>query len=75
MAGGGVRGGMTYGATDELAMAVTENKVTMHDFHATVLHQLGFDHKRLTYRYSGRDFGLTDVHGRVIGEILQGCPL
>ncbi|QEG00400.1 hypothetical protein Mal15_44700 [Stieleria maiorica] len=70
MAGGGVRGGTTYGATDELAMAVTENKVTMPDFHATVLHQLGFDHKRLTYRYSGRDFRLTDVHGRVINEIL-----
>ncbi|WP_182866523.1 DUF1501 domain-containing protein [Stieleria mannarensis] len=70
MAGGGVRGGMTYGATDELAMAVTENKVTMPDFHATVLHQLGFDHKHLTYRYSGRDFRLTDVHGRVIDEIL-----
>jgi hypothetical protein len=72
MAGGGVRGGMTYGATDELAMAVTENKVTMPDFHATVLQQLGFDHKRLTYRYSGRDFRLTDVHGRVIGEVLRG---
>jgi hypothetical protein len=70
MAGGGVRGGMTYGATDELAMAVTEDKVTMPDFHATILHQLGFDHKRLTYRYSGRDFRLTDVHGRVIEEIL-----
>ncbi|MCS7467307.1 DUF1501 domain-containing protein [Stieleria sp. ICT_E10.1] len=71
MAGGGVRGGMTYGATDELAMAVTENKVTMPDFHATVLHQLGFDHRRLTYRYSGRDFRLTDVHGRVIDTILN----
>ncbi len=71
MAGGGVRGGMTYGATDELAMAVTENKVTMPDFHATLLHQLGFDHKRLTYRYSGRDFRLTDVHGRVIETILK----
>ncbi len=71
MAGGGIRGGMTYGATDELAMAVTENKVTMPDFHATILHQLGFDHKRLTYRYSGRDFRLTDVHGRVIEEILD----
>jgi hypothetical protein len=71
MAGGGVRGGMTYGATDELAMAVTEKKVTMPDFHATVLHQLGFDHKRLTYRYSSRDFRLTDVHGEVIREILK----
>ena len=71
MAGGGVRGGMTYGATDELAMQVTENKVTMPDFHATILHQLGFDHKRLTYRYSGRDFRLTDVHGQVIEDILH----
>jgi hypothetical protein len=72
MAGGGVRGGMVYGATDELAMAVTENKVDLHDFHATILHQLGFDHKQLTYRYSGRDFRLTDVHGRVIEDILRG---
>ena len=71
LAGGGVRGGMSYGSTDPLAMAVTENKVTMPDFHATLLHQLGFDHKRLTYRYSSRDFRLTDVHGRVIHEILQ----
>jgi len=70
LAGGGFRGGMTYGSTDELAMAVTENKVPMHDLHATILHQLGFDHKRLTYRYSGRDFRLTDVHGRVINEIV-----
>jgi hypothetical protein len=71
MAGGGVRGGMTYGATDELAMAVTENRVDLHDFHATVLHQLGFDHKRLTFRYSGRDFRLTDVHGRVVTDIIR----
>jgi uncharacterized protein (DUF1501 family) len=71
MAGGGVRGGMSYGATDELAMAVTENKVDLHDFHATVLHQLGFDHKRLTFRYSGRDFRLTDVHGRVVTDIIS----
>jgi hypothetical protein len=71
MAGGGFRGGMTYGATDELGMAVTENKMTLHDLHATVLHQMGFDHKRLTYRYSGRDFRVTDVHGRVVSEILS----
>lgn len=70
MAGGGVRGGMTYGATDDLAMAVTEKKVTLHDFHATVLHLLGFDHKQLTYRYSSRDFRLTDVHGRVINDVI-----
>ena len=71
MAGGGFRGGMTYGSTDELGMAVTENKVTLHDLHATVLHQMGFDHKRLTYRYSGRDFRLTDVHGHVVNDILS----
>ena len=70
LAGGGFRGGMTYGSTDDLAMAVTENKVTLHDFHATVLQQMGLDHKRLTYRYSGRDFRLTDVHGNVIEDIL-----
>ncbi|TWU05778.1 DUF1501 domain-containing protein [Stieleria varia] len=71
LAGGGFRGGMTYGATDELAMQVVENKVPIHDLHATILHQMGLDHKRLTYRYSGRDFRLTDVHGRVIKEILS----
>jgi hypothetical protein len=70
MAGGGVRGGMSYGATDELAMKVVENKVTLHDLHATILNQMGFDHKRLTFRYSGRDFRLTDVHGRVVNEVL-----
>jgi hypothetical protein len=72
LAGGGFRGGMVYGATDELAMAVTENKVEMPDLHATILHQLGFDHKRLTYRYSGRDFRLTDVHGRIIRRLIEG---
>ncbi len=70
LAGGGFRGGTTYGATDDLAMAVTENKVHLHDFHATILHQMGFDHKRLTYRYSSRDYRLTDVHGSVIKEII-----
>ena len=70
MAGGGFKGGMTYGATDDLAMAVTEKKVELHDLHATILHQMGLDHKRLTYRFSGRDFRLTDVHGNVLHEIL-----
>ena len=70
MAGGGIRGGMHYGATDELAMSVVENPVKLHDFHATILHLLGFDHKRLTYRYSSRDYRLTDVHGKVIHDIL-----
>ena len=70
LAGGGFRGGMTYGATDDFAMKVIENKVTLHDLHATILNQMGFDHKRLTYRYSSRDYRLTDVHGRVVNELL-----
>ena len=69
-AGGGIQGGMSYGATDEFGYYVTENKVHIHDFHATLLHLLGLDHERLTYHYSGRDFRLTDVHGRVVDEIL-----
>jgi hypothetical protein len=70
MAGGGVRGGMAYGATDEFGFRAVENKVHVHDLHATLLHLLGFDHEKLTYRYSGRDFRLTDVHGRVVKELL-----
>lgn len=70
MAGGGVRGGMTYGETDEYGHRATTDKVHVHDLHATVLHLLGLDHKRLTYRYSGRDFRLTDVHGDVVKGIL-----
>jgi hypothetical protein len=70
LAGGGVRGGMAYGATDEFGFRAVEDKVHVHDLHATLLHLLGFDHERLTYRYSGRDFRLTDVHGRVVKEIL-----
>ncbi len=70
MAGGGVKGGMTYGNTDEFALKITEDPVTVHDLHATILHLLGFDHKKLTYRYSGRDFRLTDVHGQVVKQIL-----
>ena len=62
---------MTYGSTDELAMAVTDKKVPLHDLHATILHQMGLDHKRLTYRYSGRDFRLTDFHGNVISDLLS----
>ena len=61
---------MTYGSTDEFGYYVTENKVTMHDLHATILNQLGLDHEQLTYRYAGRDFRLTDVSGRVVQEIL-----
>ncbi len=70
LAGAGVKGGIAYGATDELGMAVTENKVTLHDLHATILHLMGVDHMRLTYRYSGRDFRLTDVHGNVLRDVL-----
>jgi hypothetical protein len=70
MAGGGVRGGMTYGATDEFGAASVENKVHVHDLHATILALLGFDHKKLTYRYDGRDFRLTDVSGEVIKSVI-----
>ncbi|HUG93255.1 MAG TPA: DUF1501 domain-containing protein [Planctomycetaceae bacterium] len=70
MAGGGVRGGLRFGATDEYGAQAVENAVHIHDWHATVLHLLGLDHKRLTFNYAGRDFRLTDVHGRVVSEIL-----
>jgi uncharacterized protein (DUF1501 family) len=70
LAGGGVRGGMAYGATDDFGFRAIEDKVHVHDLHATLLHLLGFDHEKLTYRYSGRDFRLTDVHGRVLKDIL-----
>ena len=70
MAGGGVKGGITHGATDELGYNSVEDIVSVHDFHATMLHQLGIDHKRLSYRFQGRDFRLTDVHGHVVDKIL-----
>ena len=70
MAGGGVRGGFEYGATDELGFGVTENQVHVHDLQATILHLLGFDHTRLTYRFQGRDYRLTDVHGQVVEALL-----
>ncbi|WP_397571733.1 DUF1501 domain-containing protein [Schlesneria sp. T3-172] len=70
LAGGGVKGGMTYGTSDEHGIAVAENKVHVHDFHATILHLIGLDHERLTYRHAGRDYRLTDVHGRVVREII-----
>jgi hypothetical protein len=70
LAGGGVKGGLAYGATDEFGNHAVDNKVHIHDLHATILHLLGIDHERLTYRYSGRDFRLTDVHGRVVTDIL-----
>ena len=71
LAGGGVKGGMAYGATDEFGFAAQQNKVHVHDLHATILHLMGLDHEKLTYRYSGRDFRLTDVHGRIIEDILS----
>jgi uncharacterized protein (DUF1501 family) len=70
LAGGGIKGGTTYGATDEFGFKATENPTSVHDLHATVLHLLGLDHERLTYRYAGRDFRLTDVSGHVIREIV-----
>jgi len=70
LAGGGIKGGTIYGATDEYGYHVTENKTTVYDLWATVLHQMGLDHKRLTYRYGGRDLRLTDVHGNVLHDIL-----
>jgi hypothetical protein len=70
LAGGGVRGGLMYGATDEFGLNAVQDRVHVHDLHATILHQLGVDHTRLTYRYSGRDFRLTDVHGEVVHGLL-----
>jgi len=70
LAGGGVRGGMSYGETDEYGMQVVRDNCHVHDYHATILHLLGLDHTRVTYRYAGRDFRLTDVHGRVLDAIL-----
>lgn len=70
MAGGGVKGGFNYGATDEHGYEAVENKMHIHDWHATILHLLGLDHEKLTYNYAGRDFRLTDVHGQVAKEIL-----
>ncbi|HZN11658.1 MAG TPA: DUF1501 domain-containing protein, partial [Blastocatellia bacterium] len=70
LAGGGVKAGYVHGATDEFGFQAVENKVHVHDLHATLLRLLGFDHERFTYRYAGRDFRLTDVHGRVVKEII-----
>ncbi|MGE0609057.1 MAG: DUF1501 domain-containing protein [Pirellulales bacterium] len=70
MAGGGIKGGIKHGRTDDYGYYAVENKVHFHDLHATMLHLLGLDHTRLTYRYAGRDFRLTDVHGNIVNEIL-----
>jgi len=71
MAGGGVKGGMSYGETDEFGYEAVVNKVPIHDWHATLLALLGLDHERLTYRYACRDFRLTDVSGRGVKEIMS----
>jgi uncharacterized protein (DUF1501 family) len=70
MAGGGARPGHIHGATDDFGFKAVKDVVHVHDLHATILKLLGFDHEKFTYRYAGRDFRLTDVHGRVVGELL-----
>ena len=70
LAGGGVKGGMAYGQTDEFGWDAVENPVHVHDLHATILHLVGLDHERLTYPFAGRDFRLTDVYGNVVNDIL-----
>jgi hypothetical protein len=70
MAGGGVKPGLVYGATDDFSYNVVEHPVHVHDFHATLLHLLGIDHERLTYLYQGRRFRLTDVHGQVVKDLI-----
>jgi hypothetical protein len=70
MAGGGTKGGHSYGSTDDLGYNIESNPVHVHDFHATMLHLLGIDHERLTFRYQGRRFRLTDVHGKVVTDLL-----
>jgi hypothetical protein len=70
MAGGGVKRGLVYGATDDFSYNVVERPVHVHDFHATLLHLLGIDHERLTYLYQGRRFRLTDVHGQVVKDLI-----
>ena len=70
MAGGGVKGGHVHGSSDDLGFQVAEGGVHIHDLQATMLHLLGFDHTKLTYRFQGRDFRLTDVHGKVVREVL-----
>jgi uncharacterized protein (DUF1501 family) len=70
LAGGGFRGGLAFGTTDEFGNAVVENPLTIHDIHATILHQLGLDHQRLIFQFGGRDVSLTDVHGTVVTELI-----
>ena len=70
VAGGGFKGGMAYGATDEFGFKAAVDRVSVHDLHATMLHAMGMDHTKLTYRYAGRDFRLTDVEGKVVRELI-----
>jgi hypothetical protein len=70
LAGGGVKGGTVHGATDDFGWWAVKDKVHVHDLHATILYLMGLDHERLTYRFSGRDFRLTDVYGNVVQEII-----
>lgn len=70
MAGGGVKAGFEYGVSDELGFSVSENPVHVHDLQATILHLLGLDHERLTYRFQGRDYRLTDVHRHVVKDLI-----
>ena len=70
VAGGGFKAGKIHGASDDFGYEVVDGAVHVHDLHATILHQLGFDHEKLTYRFQGRDFRLTDVHGKVVREVL-----
>jgi len=70
LAGGGIKHGFSYGETDELGFAVARDKVHVHDLQATIMHLLGFDHEKLTYRFQGRDFRLTDVDGQIVKDIL-----
>ena len=70
MAGGGTKGGTSYGATDEIGFKAAENRVSVNDLHATILYLLGLDHTKLTYRFNGRDFRLTDVAGQVVHDVI-----
>jgi hypothetical protein len=70
-AGGGIKAGTSYGASDEVGHKAVENRVSVHDLHATILHLLGLDHQRLTFRHNGRDFRLTDVEGNVIRDLVS----
>ena len=70
MAGGGIKPGVTYGETDDYSYNIIDNPVSVHDFHATIMHLLGIDHTKLTYKYQGRHFRLTDVHGHIVKDLL-----